>query len=67
MFLKNFKPFFVLWTMQMLNRRGKTAFYPAGKAEYKVKKCLLFSCKCLIEGYKITFYPAAYAGQSAYQ
>ena len=23
-----------MWTMQMLNRRGKNAFYSAGKAEH---------------------------------
>jgi len=32
-FLRKFKPFFEILTMKTLNRREKTAFYPAGKAE----------------------------------
>jgi len=31
--LGKLKPFFVMWTIQTLNRREKTAFYSAGKAE----------------------------------
>ena len=32
-YLRKFKPFYEILTMKMLNKRGKTVFYPAGKAE----------------------------------
>ena len=38
----------------MLNTREKSTFYPAEKAEQKVKSCLLSSWKCWIEGKKLS-------------
>ena len=40
--------FFELMTMQKLNTRAKSTFYPAGKADKKVKNYLLSSTICLI-------------------
>ena len=52
-FLKFHRIFSNYEKIQKLNTREKVTFYPAAKAELKVKSCLLSRCKCCIEGKKL--------------